>query len=150
MKLIVLVGIPGSGKSSYAKKYCKDNPNVVHLSSDAIREELYGSAENNEHNDQVFQVMEERTIKALKEGKDVIYDATNLKKRYRKIILDATKTIKGRNAKAVFFKVPLQICLIRNAARKRQVPDYAIKRMRKMMEAPSKEEGFTSIRYIYR
>ena len=39
-KLIMLCGIPGSGKSTYANDYVKHNDNVIHLSSDAIRAEL--------------------------------------------------------------------------------------------------------------
>ena len=41
-KLIILCGIPGSGKTTYAKKYIENNANTIHLSSDAIRKELYG------------------------------------------------------------------------------------------------------------
>lgn len=79
--LNIMIGIPGSGKSNYAKRYLLTN-NSVYLSSDDIRIELYGF-EDQTHNDVVFKTMKKRTLNALKEGKDVIYDATNLNKKRR-------------------------------------------------------------------
>ena len=45
-RLILLVGIPGSGKTIYARKYVETTLNTIHLSSDAIRKELYGRGGN--------------------------------------------------------------------------------------------------------
>lgn len=150
MNLIVLVGIPGSGKSHYAKKYVKDNPEAVHIASDKIREELHGTPLDCKHNKETFQVMRERTVEALKAGKDVLYDATNIKAADRKRVLEAIKDIEGCTASAVFFKVPLRICLERNNSRARKVPRRAICTMRSKVEPPTEEEGFASIRFIYK
>ena len=83
--LNIMIGFPGSGKSSYAKKYLLTN-NSVYLSSDDIRIELYGF-EDQTHNDVVFETMKKRTLNALRDGKDVIYDATNLSKKRRSGII---------------------------------------------------------------
>ena len=53
--LNIMIGIPGSGKSSYATKYLLTN-NSVYLSSDDIRIELYGF-EDQTHNTEVFERM---------------------------------------------------------------------------------------------
>lgn len=53
-KLIILCGIPGSGKTCYAERYIKANPDTIHLSSDAIRKELWGDEATQGDNNQVF------------------------------------------------------------------------------------------------
>ena len=58
--LILLVGIPGSGKTTYAEKYIKENPNAVHLSSDKIRAELWGNEATQGDNNEVFSLMQSR------------------------------------------------------------------------------------------
>ena len=81
--LIVLVGLPGSGKSSYAEQFkAVDDAictgvTVIH-SSDAIRKELFGDESSQEDNARVFDLMRKRTTEDLKAGKTVIYDATNV------------------------------------------------------------------------
>ena len=56
----MMIGLPGSGKTSYAKKYLMNN-NTVYLSSDQIRIDMFGYEDQN-HNDKVFERM--------KNGKD--------------------------------------------------------------------------------
>ena len=77
-KLMYLVGVPGCGKSTYAQKIIAENPNAVWVSSDAIREELWGDANDQQNPSSVFGEMFKRTVAALNAGKDVVYDATNL------------------------------------------------------------------------
>ena len=91
--LNIMIGIPGSGKSNYAKK-CLLTNNSVYLSSDDIRVELYGF-EDQTHNDVVFETMKKRTLNALKEGKDVIYDATNLNKKRRSGIISEARKLRA-------------------------------------------------------
>ena len=83
-KFIMLVGLPAAGKDTWAREYIKKHPNTVIHSSDDIREELYGDASCQNNPEKVFEIMAARTIKSLQEGKDVIYNATNLKYKKRK------------------------------------------------------------------
>ena len=78
-KLIVLVGLPGSGKSTYAKRYKEENntEEVEILSSDALRREMFGYL-CQDRNQELFSEMFKRTVAFLKENKTVIYDATNI------------------------------------------------------------------------
>ena len=66
---IMTVGVPGSGKSTYFKKM-KDKENWVYISSDDIRAELFGSAQNQEHNQEVFQEMRKRSAEAIQKYYD--------------------------------------------------------------------------------
>lgn len=81
--LTVLVGLPACGKSYYANKY-KDKKKIKIVSSDSIRKELYGKEEEQGDPSKVFKIMYERTLTYLRDGFNVIYDATNInmKKRY--------------------------------------------------------------------
>ena len=81
-KMIVLVGLPGSGKTTWAKQYVEKNLNTVHLSSDELRIELFGF-EDQTKNHLLFRELNKRTVEALNDNKDVIYDATNLNRKKR-------------------------------------------------------------------
>ena len=71
-KLIILVGIPGSGKTTYANNYMVLNSNTIHLSSDAIRKELYGDENIQGDPAEVFSLMQKRAVEALNDGYNVI------------------------------------------------------------------------------
>ena len=53
-----MTGLSGSGKSTIAQKLAEENPNTVIVSSDAIREELTGNYEDQEHNEEVFKIFQ--------------------------------------------------------------------------------------------
>ena len=73
-KLIILCGIPGSGKSTYAKTYTERNYNTIHLSSDEIRKELYGDENIQGNPGEVFTLMQKRAVEAFNNGYSVLYD----------------------------------------------------------------------------
>ena len=70
----MLVGIPGSGKSSYARERVHNNGTAVWLSSDNYREKLYGDANCQDNPNLIFDQMHDDTISLLNRGIDVIYD----------------------------------------------------------------------------
>lgn len=132
--LYVPVGIPGSGKSTYAKSLS----GVEIISTDGIRSELTGSEENQTQNNRVFKVAHSRLVKALRDGKDVVFDATNLTRRSRADLL--RKMPSGTRAVAILFHTPVDICLKQNQMRERHVPDSVILSMAKRLEEPTMEE----------
>ena len=69
-KLIFLIGLPSGGKSSYCESYKVLNPDAVIVSSDAIREEVFGDVNDQSHNQEVFNIVEKRCREALKANKD--------------------------------------------------------------------------------
>lgn len=144
--LNIMIGIPGSGKTSYAINKLLNN-GVEYLSSDQIRIELYGF-EDQSHNDKVFDVMKERTLSALRDNKDVIYDATNLSKKYRREIINKAKEI-GAKVDAYMCCVPINIILERNISRtERQLPWEKLIQMIQSIEPPMYYEGFENIYLI--
>ena len=81
---IMLVGVAGSGKSTYAKERQRESCRCTILSSDSIREELYGDESIQRDPAKVFQIMERRALEAARIGMSVVYDATNFSSRRRK------------------------------------------------------------------
>lgn len=144
--LNIIIGIPGSGKSNYAKKYLLTN-NSVYLSSDDIRVELYGF-EDQTHNDVVFETMKKRTLNALRDGKDVIYDATNLNKKRRSGIINEAHKLDAQ-VDAYLCCTPINIILERNITRaERQLPWDKLVQMIQSIEPPMYYEGFDNIYLI--
>ena len=144
------MGLPASGKSYFAKNYTKNNESVIHISSDAIRKELYGSEEVQDNPNKVFSIMFHRTVDALLSNNSVIYDATNISRKYRMAFLKDLDAALGSFASKVskiglVFAIPVEICLERNKARDRSVPEEVICRMYRNFQMPSVFEGFDHI-----
>lgn len=145
---IMLVGIPASGKDTWAREYVKKHPDTIIHSSDDIREELYGDASCQESPIKVFELMRSRTIRDLRAGKDVIYNATNLTYKNRKSILSQLKKIDNLTCYCKIFVAPVEVCKERNAKRERVVPDFVYDRMLKSFQVPFYNEGFDDIGII--
>lgn len=146
---IMLVGIPASGKDTWAREYIKNHPNTVIHSSDDIREELYGDASCQESPAKVFELMRSRTLRDLHAGKDVIYNATNLTYKNRKSILSQLKKINHLLCYCKIFVAPVEVCKERNAKRDRVVPDFVYDRMLQSFQVPFYGEGFDNIEIIH-
>lgn len=145
-KFIMMCGLPGSGKSTYAKKHFVGE-NVVYLSSDELREELLGDENNQEENGKIFEEMERRTISALKAGKNVIYDACNTSYKKRSHLI---KQINRYNVEKICVVVyaDLADCFSRNLNRERKVPNEAIIKMLKGFYFPQYFEGWDEITIV--
>jgi len=139
MKLYVMVGIPGSGKSTFTKQH----PECEVICPDTIRKEIYGDESVQENGYKIFKIAYDRTQLALENGKDVIFDATNTTKRSR-------SNFKNFNAEriAVYMDTDIEICKTRNAQRERKVPEEVIDNMAKKITIPSIEEGFNKVIFI--
>lgn len=137
-----------SGKDTWAREYIEKHPYTVIHSSDDIREELYGDASHQGSPIKVFEQMRSRTLRDLRAGKDVIYNATNIKYKDRKSILSQLKKIDNLTCYCKIFVAPVEVCKERNAKRDRVVPDFVYDRMLKSFQVPFYEEGFASIEVI--
>lgn len=145
-KLVLLVGIPGAGKTTYATKYIKENPNTIHLSSDSIRKELWGSEVIQGDNNEIFSLMHDRALEALNNGQNVIHDATNMTRRDRSYIIELCPKFVQIEAHIVW--APIETCIERDAARERTVGKEVIDKMLKRFQAPFVDEGIHEIKII--
>ena len=148
-KLIVMVGIPGSGKSTFAQNYIKDasNMSTVWVSRDEVRYSLIsGTDEYFAKEKDVFKTFVKKINSALAEGKDVIADATHINAQSRKKLLSSI-TIPDIQIEACVMETSLQECLANNEKRegRARVPKEAILRMYRQFEYPTFSEGFSSI-----
>ena len=144
VRLIIMIGLPASGKSTYCEQQHK-NGWVVN-SSDAIREELYGTEDIQSHNDVIFNTMLRRTFAALGANTNCIYDATNLtSKRRINLIKQIRQKFPDVSIEAMVMATPYEECLKRNAARSRVVPEKVIASMLKRFEMPCYDEDFDKI-----
>jgi len=146
--LILLVGVPGSGKTTYAKKYISEYPRTpVHLSSDKIREELYGNESIQGNPAEVFSLMQKRAVEALNDGNDVIYDATNITRKDRASIIGVCPKFAKIEVHIIW--APIETCIERDAARERTVGKEVIDKMLKRFQAPYYDEGIDEITVIF-
>lgn len=144
--LNMFIGIPGCGKSTHTKKMMEADSSIVVVSSDAIRKELYGSEEDQSHNQEVFNEVFKRTRAALANDLHVIVDATNLSRKRRIAFL---KQFNNCEKRATVFAIPFEVCCERNNFRERTVPQYAMDRMVRSFEPPHWAEGFEFIKVIH-
>lgn len=147
MAIYLMVGIPASGKSTYVKNNLHKSFEIV--SSDNIREELFGNVAEQKRNDIVFNTMFKRTLAFANLGLNVYYDATNINRKKRiNLIKNIKEKIPNIDIHGVVMATPYRQCLKNNLGRKNQVPNFVIKRMYYSFQPPAFEEGFTTIRYI--
>lgn len=143
-ELIMLVGIPASGKTTIAKKYEKNG--YVWHSSDEIRLE-FNLPETKEGNIETFNILHRRVHKDLKNGKNVIYDATNMSRKRRIGFLRSINKIDCFK-KCIFTLASIETCKERNKKRERVVPDEVYDRMISIFSAPFVIEGWDEIQVI--
>lgn len=137
--LFVMVGLPGSGKSTYAAS------NFRHIvSPDQIRMEEFGTAFDDRIEREVWKRARARTREILERGDIVCFDATSLsRKRRRSLLVLAGEA--GAPAVAVWTKASRQTAWRRNRQRSHSVPRRSFAQMLLAFEAPKMDEGFAAV-----
>ena len=120
-KLILLIGIQGSGKTTLALKLVEKG--FKRICADDIRAELFGDAIIQGDTTQVFSIFFERLEKLFAEGGDIVVDNTNLNAKQRQPILERAAAAGYTDIQLWLLDVPLALCLKRNASRERVVPE---------------------------
>lgn len=141
--LAIMVGVSGSGKSTYADGL-KTSLNATIVSTDDIRLELTGDATDQSKNDQVFATAFRRVDESLAIGKNTVIDATSVDRQSRKKWVQIGKK-NGAEVRAYVLKTPIEVAKKRNLKRSRVVPDFVIDKQSKRLEIPTELEGFDKI-----
>jgi len=141
--VVLAIGLPGSGKSSWFKRH-----NISPLSSDLLRSLLFDDPTEQRFQDLVFSNLRSMLKARLIAKRPLNYvDATNLSPQERHAWIKMARDY-GYDVHAVFFDVPLEVCLERNQRRKRLVAEDVMRRMASKLRAPTFEEGFTKITIV--
>lgn len=141
----MFVGIPGCGKSTIAEEIKKSSDREIKIhSSDALRKELFGDEDVQDKNAELFNELHTRIKNDLRNGFDVIYDATNINRKRRYGFLQELKNIPCLRV-CICVVTPYELCLKFNAERTRNVPIDVIKRMYMNWQPPEYSEGFDNI-----
>ena len=141
-RIILLVGVPGSGKTTLAAKIAQKGFTV--MNADSIRQELYGNAVEQGDQAAVFKIFFERMEKCMQDGMDLIIDNTNANPMHRKQILDRAKKFAYGDVQLWFMDTPLTVCIARNKNRERVVSEEIVSKMHMTLSRggrPSREEG---------
>jgi predicted kinase len=141
--VVLAIGLPGSGKSSWFKRH-QINP----LSSDLLRALLFDDAQEQRFQDLVFSNLRSMLKARLIARRPMNYvDATNLTPQERHHWIKLGKDY-GYEVHAVFFDVPLEVCLDRNRRRQIAVDEAVMHRMSSKLRAPTFDEGFSKITVV--
>ncbi len=139
----LLVGIPASGKSTYAKQLAAIKGAVI-VSTDTIRSKLYGSEEVQGNWSEIERELHRLIRHYIALNVPVIVDATHTKPEHRKPLLNLSSRIEWA---CYWLDADLNECQDRNKARARKVPRQVIKTMYNQLKLtpPTKSEGFTNV-----
>lgn len=144
--LYVMVGCPGSGKSTFLKNKV-NSENFVVVSRDAIRFSLLKEGDEYfAYEEKVLLIFYDAINKFLAEGKNVFVDQTSLTPKARKKLLDKVWGYDAANA--IWIDEPLEVCLARNRKRegtKSFVPETELCKMYHRLKPPTLDEGFKTI-----
>lgn len=136
-ELILTVGIPGCGKSTWARDavnmFDRFHNHVI-VERDQIRGELTGDIRDHTQEGRVTRVAEERVSKALESGRSVIIADTNLRAKYRRQWRKMAEAL-GAEYEEVWFDTPLETCIERDSERPNPVGETVIRNMYEVLLA---------------
>ena len=141
--VVLAIGLPGSGKTTWFGRR-----GVSPLSSDMLRGILFDDVEEQRYQGLVFS-----TLRSMLRARLIAHmpwnyvDATNLSIHERRQWIKMAKSF-GYEVHAVFFDVPLEVCLERNRKRDRSVSEDIMRKMAEKLKPPVFEEGFEKITVV--
>jgi predicted kinase len=142
--IILVVGAPGSGKSTWAKNYESTHNDIMYLSSDEMRAKFGTGEDDQTVSGKVFAYLKEKTNTLLAAGVNLLIDATNMSRKARKDFINIANKYPQVEKIAVVFEVSKQELLKRNKERGekggRNVPEWVIDKMLNNYQKPDNTE----------
>ena len=130
-KVIILQGLPGSGKSTWAKQFCMETPNSLILNKDSLRKMLNCGEWTAEY-EKIVKSIEMSALELILDRCDnttVVVDDTNLRLKTVNNLMQICREHNADVALKDFFHVPLKDCIERDSKREHPVGSSAIIRM---------------------
>ncbi len=145
--LILLIGLPASGKSTLARQLQAECPDRDLISTDAIREKIFGAEVIQGSWLVIWQEVQRQFQSAIAAHRTAIYDATNAQRSRRREILSLGRELGFTTITGIWVDTPVWLCLARNKRRTRQVPEEVIFRMHRQLRdaPPSLAEGLDEL-----
>lgn len=128
MKVLLLRGLPASGKSTYSKELVSKDHNWVRVNKDDLRAMMNNGEFSGKLEKQVIRTEREIAENALKLGKNVVIDDTNFNPTHEEYFRQLAKTYKAE-FEIKFFDTPLEICMVRDNKRLNGVGETVIRKM---------------------
>lgn len=126
--IIITIGLPGSGKTTWAKDFVKENPNYVRVERDELRFSLKNiPIGDSKFEKLVTQLQYQMVHTSLNNKYNVILSDTNCNKKYLLQFIDEFKTKADITFKV--FDTPIEECIKRDSLREKKVGEDIIKRM---------------------
>ena len=135
-KILFLKGLIGSGKTTFATKYCEENPDFKRVNKDTIREELGNPSWSREFEKRVLNTAHYKVDNFLDEGFSVIIDDTNFAEKHKEYYQKLAKN-RGIEFEEKFIDTPLEECIKRDSMREKPVGEAIIRKMYKDYLKPS-------------
>lgn len=146
ISLVVLMGLPGSGKSHLAKHLAKQG--FVVVAGEGVALEMFGTEQlQPDQYSQVYEQVRKQALQLLQQGKKVVIDGTNLKREYRQQIYDVCA---GYPTKLIYLKVDKKTALQRIKEREEKgegsgCDEQTFADFERQLEEPMEGEPITSI-----
>ncbi|MGF1497198.1 MAG: AAA family ATPase [Elainellaceae cyanobacterium] len=158
-RLVLMIGLPGSGKTTLAAEIAHNSPKCLVVSTDAVRAKFYGDEAIQGEWRRIWAEVERQLREAISAPHGqvnhapppiplprlmtptVIYDATNAVRRQRRRAIAQFRALGFRQIFGLWLDVPLAECLVRNRGRSRQVPEDVVQRMARCLQDAPPELG---------
>src|SRR6267143_5484561 len=147
LSLVALVGVSGSGKSTFARKHFK--PTEV-VSSDACRALVSADENDMEGSKAAFEILHSIVRKRLEGGRVAVVDATNVQPEARKQLVEIARETHVLPV-AIVFDLPTTLCEDRNRARTdRKLGSHVVRRQYGELRRSIRKLEGEGFRYVYR
>ena len=148
-RFIILVGLPGSGKTTWRKTKVAQGYKGVVINPDDIRKTVFGVYFDPKKEHDVWEYIYREVRRALLKGESICFDATNVRKKRRQALIRLGHEYDAY-VEAIYFKVPSEVALKRNVKRTadKRVPLGIMIRMIKNFQPPELSEGFDRVKVI--